>query len=261
MSHDTTIHNIIVMTRDDLTTILKGIRPRNIDLYRKAFVHKSMLKEIRERNDVPQEMKETFERLEYIGDAVLNLSVAQLLYELFPDNDEGFLTRLRTKLVRGSNCAKMASDIGLQRYINPDRCTERLLSDIFESFVGALHLDLGFDYADNFIRMLVVGSIDEFKSSEDNYKDLIMRYTQANKFELPEYRLLSVTGKPHNRNFDVSVHINGHEYGRACANTKKDAEQAACRDAICQKRIEHCDQHNLNSRKLHLDDVFHLMNR
>jgi ribonuclease-3 len=154
--------------------------------------------------------------------------------------------------------------VGSKRDIN-----DRLLEDVFESLIGAIYLDLGFKSAETFIIGLIEPNIDIYKiaSADDNYKDLLMRYTQINGYELPIYKTTEASGKPHNRTFTVTVALKKTnsdriiDFGTGHALTKKEAEQNACKDAICFNKIHNCTIHNYNSAKLHLDDIHELMNR
>lgn len=278
------------ISRSDIQSII-GMRPKNIDLYRRAFVHKSLQKHVKNSEllnlNVQEYMKESFERLEFVGDAVLNLVVANMLYGLYPDKDEGFLTRVRTKIVRGTNCCKLSKKLNLGRWIltgtkivrlkDSTGCVinERLLEDVFESLIGAIYLDLGFQYAESFLLKLIKEHIDiqSLTSLDDNYKDILMRYTQINSFELPIYETKEVSGPPHSRVFTVTLSLkkntngaNGAkqqamEYGIGYGPTKKEAEQNACKDAICFKRLQNCDIHTCNSNKIHMNEIENLMNR
>ncbi len=286
------------ISRSDIQNII-GMRPKNIDLYRRAFVHKSLQKHVKNSEllnlNVQEYMKESFERLEFVGDAVLNLVVANMLYGLYPDKDEGFLTRVRTKIVRGTNCCKLSKKLGLGRWILTGTkivrikdasgavINERLLEDVFESLIGAIYLDLGFSYAESFLLKLIKEHIDisSLTSLDDNYKDILMRYTQINSFELPIYETKEISGPPHSRVFTVTMSLkkNGSgtgsgtgsgsnnnlnkvcEYGIGQGPTKKEAEQNACKDSICFKRLQECDIHTCNSNKIHLNEIENLMNR
>lgn len=279
------------ISRSDIQSII-GMRPKNIDLYRRAFVHKSLQKHVKNSEllnlDVQEYMKESFERLEFVGDAVLNLVVANMLYGLYPDKDEGFLTRVRTKIVRGTNCCKLSKKLNLGRWIltgtkivrlkdsTGSVTNERLLEDVFESLIGAIYLDLGFQYAESFLLKLIKDHIDiqSLTSLDDNYKDILMRYTQINSFELPIYDTKEVNGPPHSRVFTVTLSLKNSankgqqgqvtqlsQYGIGQGPTKKEAEQNACKDAICFKRLQDCDIHTCNSNKIHLNEIENLMNR
>jgi len=268
------------ITRQEIQSII-GMRPENIDLYRRAFVHKSLQKHVRNSQNVQEYMRESFERLEYVGDGVLNLVVAKMLYDKYPDKDEGFLTRLRTKIVRGTNCCILAKKLNLGQWIltgtkivkvkDSTGCVvnEKLLEDVLESLIGALFLDLGYQHAEVFILNLIKNhvNIDKIAGYDDNFKDIIMRYTQTNGFELPIYEVKDTTGPPHDRVFVVAVSlkkigsVQEYEYGVGNGSTKKEAEQNACKNAICFTRIEKCNIHTCESCKIHLNEIENLMNR
>ncbi len=284
------------ISRADIQSII-GMRPKNIDLYRRAFVHKSMQKHIKQsdllNSSIQEYMKESFERLEFLGDAVLNLVVGDMLYRLYPDKDEGFLTRLRTKIVRGTNCCKLAKILNLGDWILTGTkivkvkdssgriINERLLEDVFESIIGAIYLDLGYPYAESFITKLINENIDikNLSIMDDNYKDILMRYSQINSFDLPIYNVKAIEGPPHSRIFTVSMQLRKNdsnkiasdgsrkegnepiEYGLGQGPTKKEAEQNACKDAICQKYIDQCNIHNCYSHKIHLNEIEQLISR
>jgi ribonuclease-3 len=265
------------------------MRPKNIDLYRRAFVHKSLQKYINATSsfapsEVPEYMKESFERLEFVGDSTLNLVIAKMLYQMFPQKDEGFLTRLRTKIVRGTNCSNLAKKLDLGKWIltgnkfikgssslsgpqGPAVINDRLLEDVFESLIGAIELDLGHECAEQFILEQIKKYIDVHSLAclDDNFKDILMRFTQVNGFELPIYENTDVQGPPHNRIFTVTMSLKKGqskvEYGIGQGSTKKDAEQNACKDSICFKKLKECNIHTCTSPKIHLDSIEHLINR
>jgi len=268
------------ISRDQITKII-GFKPINLDLYRRAFVHKSLQKNVKYMEDlgftVLDYMKESFERSEFLGDAVLNLVVAEVIYDKYPDRDEGFLTRIRTKIVRGSNCAKLAKILNLGSYILTGSGTvrikntenivinDRILEDVLESLICAIYKDLGLSYANTFIRKLINENIDfdQIANSDDNYKDILMRYTQICGYDLPIYKLISTT-ITNARIFEVSVSLKKNnseiieEYGRGYSHTKKEAEQFACKNAICLNHKQNC---SLNHTKIHYDEISNIINR
>ncbi len=223
-----------------------GFRPRNIELYQQALVHKSVQKVIRnlfKEDPLPSEcayMKESNERLEYLGDAVLNLAVASKLYRDYSGENEGFLTRIRTKLVRGSTLAYLAKELDLGEYIlmSPQvsningKDNDTILENAYEAIIGAIYLDLGFAHAERFVyRNMDKISLDEILR-DDNYKDILLRYAQANYTTLPIYTIVETTGPPHNRTFKVSVALDGELLGEGEGRQKKEAEQLAAQKAI-----------------------------
>jgi ribonuclease-3 len=198
---------------------LIGTRIGNPDIYRTAFTHKSALKQYA--------LKSSYETLEFLGDAVLGFVVTKHLYDNFQKEDEGFLTKARTKIVRGKTLAAVARRLDLGSMVLMDDKgmrhewfkNEKILEDIFEALVGAIYLDLGIIWAREFVtRHVVQGPV---SLEDDNYKDIVMRWCQAQHVPLPVYEVLG------SRNgFDVSLKVlewitNG------TGRTKKEAEQAA----------------------------------
>ncbi len=253
------------VSREDIQKLI-GIKPKNIDIYRESLVHKSIHKYIIENNitNIQDYMKQSFEKLEFLGDSVFNLIVTDLIYDKYPNEDEGFMTRLRTKIVRGSSCVKLAKIINLGQYIltkvkdeNGNVTNEKILEDSFESLIGAIYKDLGFQYAKVFILKLIDENInfDSLLAIDDNYKDILMRYTQSYNYELPIYNLVSID---QNKVFTVSLHLKKDnitkEYGVGTGLTKKEAEQNACKNSICYNSSCYCN-------KIHMNELYNIINR
>lgn len=210
---------------------LVGTRIGNIDLYRTAFTHKSALKQYNLQN--------SYETLEFLGDAVLGFIVTKHLYDTYRSEQEGFLTKVRTKLVRGKTLSDVARKLDLGSMVLMDDKgmrhewfkNEKILEDVLEAFIGAVYLDLGVLTARSFVQRHVLSS--DVNLDDDNYKDIIMRWCQANRVPLPEYTVLSFR----NHTFDVQVRV---ESLTACGTgrTKKDAEQAAAKELKLSLPIE-----------------------
>lgn len=198
------------ISRDEIQTILGGMKPRHLENYRRALVHKSLNKYIKYTLDqglpvcsylVEGKDPASNERLEFLGDAVFNLIVGGYLFEKYPDKDEGFLTRLRTKIVRDTHCVKFSKLIGIGPFVLAGSIVKRdqfgnvndkLLEDAFEAFLGAIYLDLGFTFSKAFVIKLIEKHVDlNLLHQDDNYKDILMRYTQTKGIELPEYKVLN----------------------------------------------------------------------
>jgi ribonuclease-3 len=226
------------VTREEIQELL-GMKIKNVTFYQRSLVHKSIYKAVR-RYSAPTPIQEYLlehnERMEFLGDSVLGLIVANYLFMRYPDNDEGFMTRIKTKLVNGTQLSKLAKQINLGKYILMSnhvenikgRNSQKILEDAFEAFLAAIFMDLGFDAVNSFIIGLI-NSLDFTEVLlEDNYKDLLLKYTQ-NKFKncTPEYQLLKTEGPPHNRTFTVVAIINGEQYESGTAKSKKQAEQNA----------------------------------
>ena len=206
---------------------LVGTKIKNLDLYQKAFTHKSALKEY------PQ-FTESFETLEFIGDSVLGFVITKFLFDRYEKRQEGFLTKARTKLVRGETLAKIASILNLHSYVVMDEkgmrnnwnTNPKILEDVFEALIGAIYMDIGLIHAKEFIlRIYNNPQIIDMNSImiDDNYKDHLMRYCQVNGWVLPEYRVTSHV----NGLFYIDIFIQNIFCSRGVAKSKKQAEQNA----------------------------------
>jgi len=226
------------VTREDIQAMI-GMKVKNVSYYQRALVHKSIYKAVkRYRGENLQEyLLQHNERLEFLGDSVLSLIVANFLYHKYPDCDEGFLTRIKTKLVNGTQLAKLAKQINLGNYILMSnhvqnikgRDSQKILEDAFEALLAAIFNDLGFDAVNSFV-LNIIETLDFNEILvEDNYKDLLLKYAQHDKFKptTPEYTLISTDGPPHNRTFTVAVVINGVQHCQGPGKSKKQAEQIA----------------------------------
>lgn len=220
------------VTREEVEGLL-GMRVRNVAYYQQALLHKSAVK--------IYNASQSYERLEFIGDSVLNLIVAKDLFDKYPSEDEGFMTKLRTRIVSGKCLSLIASKMGLQNHIRMNEKAmrqkwnenKRILEDTFEALIGAIYLDMGMYYAKSFVlRQLDLHVNDEDVMVDTNYKDMLMRYTQTNGAELPVYQLYEEDGPNHNKVFVMNVYINGNLLGEGKANNKKQAEQNAAMKAL-----------------------------
>ena len=206
----------------DVVNALVGTKVKDITLYRRAFTHKSALKRY-------SDLTGSYETLEFMGDSVLGFIITKHLFDLHEKEQEGFLTKARTKMVRGKTLCEISKKLGLHEYILMDEKGERngwntnehIMEDVFEAFVGAIYLDLGMVHAKRF----VLESFTKVETSfaDDNWKDQLMRWCQALKYPLPEYRLMGQM----NGQFFITVVVNGVECGSGFALTKKQAEQNA----------------------------------
>ena len=228
------------LNRTDIEKII-GMKPIDITKYRKAFVHKSVVKNAKESNSLPEFMKESYERYEFFGDSVLNLIVAKYLFHKFPNSHEGNLTKIRTKLVNGKTLSMFANKLELSKFLILNykveningRNNNRILEDIFESLICSIYLDLGFNHAEKFVLNLIENYInfDELLV-DDNYKDILLRFCQ-NKFgTTPNYKVAETSGPPHNRTFKISCYIQNLEYKYGKGKNKKDAEQVSARETL-----------------------------
>ncbi|WP_337873078.1 ribonuclease III [Ignavibacterium sp.] len=203
--------------------------------YVQALIHRSFLEELDE-DDASNE------RLEFLGDAVLSLITAEYLFHLYPDKDEGFLTKVRAKIVNRNSLAESAEDIGLVKFLLMNqnlsntfsRGAKTVLSDAFEALVGALYLDHGLEACRVFIRKVLIDPIVEAGEHlvDENYKSQLLEYAQANKLDLPNYKIIKEEGPQHERVFTVQVTVGSDIYGIGKGKNKKSAEQNAAQIAL-----------------------------
>ena len=238
--------------RLDIENIL-NMKIKNISHYQRALVHKSIYKTIRRyiqlngTSNVQEYLLQHNERLEFLGDSVLGFIVANYLFHKYPDSDEGFLTKLKTKIVNSFQLAEFAKAVNLGKYILlsshveniKGRNSQKILEDAFEAFLAAIFKDLGFDAVNSFMINLIESLDFEYLLIEDNFKDILLRYTQNDKNNTypANYELTSTEGPPHNREFVITVEINGVRYGTGRAKSKKKAEQIAAEKTLNQLNI------------------------
>ena len=211
------------LDKDALQKLI-GVKVNSVAVYQKAFTHKSALKKY--------SLTESFETLEFIGDSVLGFVITKWLFDRFESRQEGFLTKARTKLVRGETLARLATQLGLAEWILMDdkgirngwNRNPKVLEDVLEALIGAVYLDLGLVYAKQFVLDLFETRVDmACLHVDDNHKDQLMRWCQSKKYELPVYEILSHDAGV----FTVTVTVNGVVSGVGSAKNKKQAEQHA----------------------------------
>jgi ribonuclease-3 len=189
------------------------------------------------------------ERLEFLGDAVLDFVVSEVVFEAHPDAPEGDLSRLRSSLVKDTSLAGIATDIGLGEFLilgSGERKTgghrrQSILADALEAIFGAVYLDAGFDAAQAVIRKAFGDRLRQFPSV-DNLRDpktRLQEWLQARQLELPDYELVEVTGEPHRQTFEVSCRVgDAAPATTGTGTTRRKAEQAAARSMFEQLAAE-----------------------
>jgi ribonuclease-3 len=205
-------------------------------LFKRALRHRSIVD-----ND-QYESFETYERLEFLGDAVLDLVVTEILFEIYPKENEGYLTKLRAKIVRGDTLCELSRKMQLNEYLEVGErasgqgieLSKSVLSDVFEALVAAIYISGGYKSAFDFVRRTVDNHLDFEKvvNHVDNYKSLLMEFSQSEKWELPVYKVISETGPGHNKTFTVIAIVDGKKRGKGLGKSKKKAEQEAAEDAL-----------------------------
>ena len=213
-----------------------GLEVHDLDLLEQALVHSSWF------HEHPDAVRGHNERLEFLGDAVVNLSISEALYARHPDDDEGALSARRAAIVSTAGLARLAGRIDLgavlllgeRESVRSDRRRPSLLASSFEALTGALYLDLGFDQVrDWLIRVaepeleleLPIGSLKSPKSR-------LQEHTQRRTGGRPEYRLVQATGPDHEKSFRVEVWVDGEQLGSGEGPSRRIAETAAAAEAM-----------------------------
>lgn len=214
----------------------------NPELIKTALKHRSYLSITNEPRT------NSNERLEFLGDAVLDLIVAAYLYEKFPRKTEGELSKVKSILVRKSVLAEIAAKISLGDLIlinwgeekTGGRNRQSILADVFEAVVGAIYLDRGMEVATKFIHTHLLNDFKRIVRKElyINYKSILLEFTQSSGQGIPAYKVIDEIGPDHAKSFLVEVSVNGQKMGQGQGRTKKVAEQEAAKQAIKKLNIK-----------------------
>lgn len=210
-----------------------GFLPRNLSLYRLAFIPKSA----QQKNPSGNQLNN--ERLEYLGDAVLDAIVASHLFNHFPEGDEGFMTKLRARIVKRKNLDYLATEIGLPAFINPGISkgskSKHIYGNALEALIGAIYLDRGYGAARKFFeRKILDRHIDllHLAKKDPDYKSRLIEWTQKNRveitFESKEEHLSGIKAP----SFVSVILLNNEEKGSGRGDSKKEAEQQAAKAAL-----------------------------
>lgn len=211
-----------------------GYRFQNISLLQNALAHSSYANE-RWHNSLMSN-----ERLEFLGDSILGMVVAEYLYRSFPDRPEGELTRMRADMVCEKTLAAVAGRIDLGRHLllgngeeqGGGRTRDSILADAVESVIAASFLDGGMEAAREFIRKFILVEVPVKKLHNVDYKTSLQELVQQKKNQTLAYTLVGESGPDHDKRFDVKVTLNGTVVGLGSGSSKKRAEQDAARAAI-----------------------------
>jgi ribonuclease-3 len=203
-------------------------------LYEQALTHSSFAHEKRDRHNHN-------ERLEFLGDAVLELIISDYLFYSFPHFPEGKLTRLRADLVCEASLAKLAYSLNLGHYLRLGKGEAggggynrpSLLADAVEALIGALFLDLGLERCREYVLELYRPVLQGLRDGmlRHDYKTLLQEFAQASYSITPEYRIVRESGPDHDKTFEAEVLFEAKPVGRGLGRSKKEAEQAAAREA------------------------------
>ena len=206
------------------------IKPKNIELYETAFSHSSYANEHKKKHD--------YERLEFLGDAVVDLVMADYLYENFSEK-EGEMTKVRASYVCENALYTYSKDLELDTYITLGHGEQNdnihikkaIIADVFEAMLGAIYIDLGYATARRVALGIIIPYVKRNVTFFSDYKSALQEAAQTHKKSV-EYILLNEEGPAHDKTFTFEVRIDGITYGRGTNKSKKEAEQDAAKDAL-----------------------------
>ncbi|POR29498.1 ribonuclease III [Flavobacterium columnare] len=213
-----------------ITTIL-GFKPDNIEHYRRAFTHRSMNKTDEKGYPI------NYERLEFLGDAMLGSVIAAHLFSKVPNGDEGYLTKMRSKIVSREHLNELGKDFKLIEFVetkvSAQHFGENVHGNIFEAFIGAIYLDKGFNFCEQFIQKKIIKpyvDIDRLEGKVISYKSLFIEWCQKEKKSF-HYETYDDNAAGNVKYFAVKLHLNGEVVAKARATSKKKAEEIASKRA------------------------------
>lgn len=208
-----------------------GFEPKNLDIYKKAFLHRSTNKRDSDGNPM------NYERLEFLGDSMLGTIISKYLYNEVPLGDEGYLTKMRSKIVSREHLNELGKDLNLIQYVESripkSHFGDNIHGNVFEALVGAVYLDRGHKYCERFIRERVIKpyvDIEQLEGKVISYKSLVIEWCQKKKKTF-NYNVYEDTGNDALKHFAVKLSIGGHVVAKARATSKKKAEERASKRA------------------------------
>lgn len=217
-----------------------GFAPKNLSIYEQAFTHTSL--QLKDKKGHPL----NFERLEYLGDAMLGSIVASYLYDEVPDANEGYLTQMRSKIVSRDHLNELGRDLDLLRYLKTKTSKSKIGANIhgnlFEALVGAIYLDRGFNYCLKFINKKVIAiyvDIEKLEGKITSYKGLLIEWSQKCKRNI-KFEVYEDTGNQNVKHFSVKLFVDKKAVSKGRATSKKRAEEMAAKRAyyVFQSEIE-----------------------
>jgi len=208
---------------------LTGLYPKRLSLFKAALTHSSMASRSKDR--VPHN-----ERLEFLGDAVIDLVMADLLFRKYPNRDEGFLTEMRAKAVSTKNHSSLSQRMGLAQQLQFDaihqktQLTVSMQADVYEAFIAAIYLDRGYDAVHQFISQKIIGhyiDFDELERVDENYKSRLFEWAQRNNKQV-SFELVKIQHAGAKKHFTLALCLDGISVAEGMDFSKKEAEQNAC---------------------------------
>ncbi|MBK9106040.1 MAG: ribonuclease III [Saprospiraceae bacterium] len=213
-----------------------GFTPSNLQIFKQAFSHKSAV-------DPKLHTVTSNERLEYLGDSLLSTIVAEYLFQKYPNSNEGFLTKMRSKIVKRKTLNRIADDMGIDVVLqenNDTRLSDSMKGNCLEALVGAIYLEKGFDKTKDIVIRKILRqhlNIQDLEDNDDNYKSQLLEYCQKNGNEI-DYRVIERFKMENRDRFKIAVYVNGKEIASGEDFNKKSAEQNASFKALKSLGIE-----------------------
>ncbi len=208
-----------------------GFKPKNLEIYQKAFVHRSANR--KDKAGFPM----NYERLEFLGDAMLGTIISKHLYSKVPDGDEGYLTKMRSKIVSREHLNELGKDLKLIDFVESripkSRFGDNIHGNVFEALVGAIYLDRGYKFCEKFISKRIIDpyvDIEQLEGKVISYKSLVIEWCQKQKKSF-NYDIYEDTGNDVIKHFAVKLSIGGKIVAKARATSKKKAEERASKRA------------------------------
>lgn len=213
-----------------------GIKFKNKVLLKQAFVHRSYI------NENPKQSVSHNERLEFLGDAVLELVTTDALYRKYPESPEGELTAYRSALVNAVTIAEVATEVGMNDFLllskgeakDIGRARQYILANTYEAYVGALYIDRGYELACQFITSSLLPRIDEIvdKKLWRDPKSLVQEKAQEHVGTTPLYRIIEEVGPDHDKRFTTGIYFGNEQITTGKGKSKQEAEQKAAEEAL-----------------------------
>ncbi len=217
-----------------------GFKPKDVSIFRRAFLHRSANQKDKKGNPM------NYERLEFLGDAMLGTIISKHLYNEVPGGDEGYLTKMRSKIVSRKHLNELGKDLDLIRFVETkipkSHFGENIHGNVFEALIGAIYLDRGYKYCEKFIQDRVIEpyvDIEQLEGKVISYKSLLIEWCQKQKKEF-KYEVYEDNGNDPLKHFAVRLSIDGKQVAKARATSKKKAEEKASKRAFfaLQHKIE-----------------------
>lgn len=216
-----------------------GFKPKRIELYKKAFTHRSIKEKDSKGNFI------NYERLEFLGDSILSAVISNYLFIEAPSGDEGYLTKMRSKIVSREHLNELGKDLELIKYVNSsipkDNFGDNIHGNVFEALIGAIYLDKGYEHCKKFIDNVVIKpyiNIEKLEGKIISYKSLLIEWCQKAKKHF-NFEVYEDNGNEILKHFSVKLEIDNKVMGKGRATSKKKAEEMAAKRAYyaLQKRI------------------------